>query len=414
VVDNRATTSGLAMARIPRSSETRILVWLTPVALITLIAGTSMPSSLLPYYGRALLLSPDILSLIFSTYLVVIVVVLAAMARPAMQTRPTEVLMLALLIAVAADLALAAGTVPSLIAGRVLNGLSGGLGIGAASALALALRGERSRGLAATGTILGGAAGITLGALLGEFSALPGIVPYAVHGLLTVGVIALLAYGMSVGRAKVGVAGPSVIVQPAEVGGPDLTGRYPARWVGYLLGVIAWIASTIVVALVPIAAGEVLQSGSLIVASLGAITCIGFAAIGQMLFRGTAARSRAIFGLVCTLAGAVILSIASSASSVPVLLLGAAGIGLGQGSLYRVGLLIGCHGLPPRDQGSRASRYAFLAYGVSAAHVSVCGVLMKALGTGAGLALAAVSLIPLIVAAMVAVLWKPRTYLPSG
>ncbi|MCU1480660.1 MAG: quinolone resistance protein norA [Subtercola sp.] len=395
------------MSRANSGLSPRILSATIPVAFVVIVAGPNLPNPLLPLYGRTLGLDPADLSIVYSSFLIALTITLAAMARPRMQSRPGAALVAALLMAVVADLVLSLATHPALIVGRALNGISLGLGTGAAASLALALRGERARTLAATGTIVGAVVGSIIAVTLAQFGPAPLIAGYAIHAAVTCAALIAVIVGLVRWPRSSWALDRQVAINTAVP--RDL----PARWTGYLMGSLAWISGGIIVALVPLAISQDLNTTSLLIAGLGTIALLVFANIGQFSVGGRSIRHMSALAMICMGAGVVIIAASVAAGLVPFVVLGCAFVGFGQGAGYRLGLRIASAGLTPRLQGGRASVYACISYAACALFVIAGGEVATRVGLTNGLWIVAAVLTPLFVVAASTASRRARERVPQ-
>jgi MFS family permease len=192
-------------------------------AMVLFIVGSSAPVPLLPLYGEHLNLPPDRVALVFGIYFATMVLALGLGSVPAAQSRPRLSLTIALGLSVASDALFLVGTEPSLVTARILTGFSVGIGIGAGATLAVMLRGERGRSIAATMTMVAGFVGVVGAALLADLTPWPTRAPFVVHGAAACLVLALLwcapdpaRVEAMTGTARAGVGG--VGTDPGQTG----------------------------------------------------------------------------------------------------------------------------------------------------------------------------------------------------
>ena len=126
-----------------------------------LLAGSNATYPLLPVYRDTLGLDPLVISLTFTLYVGFLVPVLFLLARPRFTRRAPILLLLSLATMIPSDLFMAHAQEHLILIGRVLGGIAGGLGTGAASALVVAAIGARGRAVTATGNTIGGIVGVS-------------------------------------------------------------------------------------------------------------------------------------------------------------------------------------------------------------------------------------------------------------
>ncbi len=416
--------------RTPGAAVTGALV---VASFCLIIAGPNLPTALLPAYRASYGMTPFGLSLVFSAYLALLVPTLVLCARPALRARAGALLPVGLLLAVVADVVMARSTsVPMLIAGRALSGVSVAVSTGASAALTVSLVGERGRGSVATGNIAGALLGTAAAVLLAQLGIGPGI--FLLHAGITAivaGAVLIALRGRSAARrdqvpADAGVVLPAllpvlqaatsepmtprpVVSQPLALrpgtGRPG-TGRVSRRHVvlGTAVGAVGWAIPGLVTGLVPALLRDFTGPTAVVAATTPAILLLGTAWVLQVLVRRPALRFLRGYELtVGTALGAVglaLLTAGAFTASLPLVYLGCVVAAGGPALGYRGGMVLLTRGLDPVHQGATTSRYAASSYGFSAVVVVGAGALgaiggmVTAVAVGAGLlALAAVVLL---------------------
>ena len=369
------------------------------VVFCLLVVGSNIPGPLLPVYRDQLDLSTFTVTALFAAYLVGLVATFTVVAHTRLPRHSTRVLPAAVAVCFAGDVALLAGdhTVAWLFVGRVLVGVSVGLGTGSAATIVLATRGERGRAIAATGTLLGSFLGLLISAVVADVLPGPTTTVYYIHiVLLTLAAIALIATHQ---RSRDTVA--RLILGPDGPAGPDSTDErsvlpplvHPrrVRLAGFILGTTGWAIGGVVVGLLPTVVTDMTGSGSIIVTSLAPIVLIGVACIAPRISRPL--RSPVSAGAIG--AGAVLCFVGVWTNSLPTILACCVVWGVGQGFAYANGLRIVTAGLQPVDQGRAASRYASIAYGFTSVLSVATGSIAGAAGIVTGLGFAAAVFIAL-------------------
>lgn len=376
-------------------------------AFCLLVVGSNIPGPLLPVYRDRLSLSTFTVTALFAVYLVGLVATFTVVARTRLPRHSTLVLPVAVAVSFLGDVALLLGnhSVAWLFVGRVLVGVSVGLGTGAAATIVLATRGERGRAIAASGTLLGSFLGLLVSAVVAD--TLPGQTTtiYFIHiGFLA---LALIALAVTHHPVRAGIAdlirGPDhtptdvpvdAVISPTA--GSRRLGRR-LRLAGFTLGTAGWAIGGVVVGLLPTVVTDMTGSGSIVVTSLGPIVLIGVAVLAPMLISSLPAPASAA-AIAC---GAILCFLGVWAASLPIILVCCVVWGAGQGFAYSKGLRIVTAGLSPVDQGRIASQYASIAYGFTSVLSVSIGSIATAAGMTVGLGFAAAVFILLCGAAII-------------
>lgn len=389
--DQSLPTGTASRAAVPRVTVTRTTGACAALTLCLAIAGVNLPNPLAPLYSDRFHLTPLLQSTLFSVYLAALMLTLAATVldprrRSRTMTDEVRTLVTALVLTLAADLVMLAGTAafPVLLAGRAVAGVAAGLATGSAAAVALAGLGESARTVAAGAAVVGALAanigGGTVATLTGSGTA-SCLSVYLGHALLA-GILAVALTG-SVRRGRpadvtdAGTGEPSGATPVVRVVGGY---RRRHRVAGYLIGVMSWTAAGIVLALVATRVRQTSPDLSLLGAMAPGVVFLAVSWVGQLLVNRRILQLRAwqtALPLVLGLAG---LGIALDAGNYAAVLLAAAICGLGQGPCYSLGLATVTHGLPPERQGRAASVYAAVAYGSCGVLTVLAGLLANAAG----------------------------------
>lgn len=363
-----------------------------------LLAGTNAINPLLPVYRDVLGLDAFVLSLTYSLYVAALVVVLFTLSRPRFARHAVTLLLVSLATMIASDLMVANAAEWSILAGRIVAGIAGGLGTGAVSALVVAAIGAGGRGVTATANTAGGVLGVigsqfVVASLVDEAPRVVFLGHAAIIGLLLIASAVVLWWRRAQNRTAL------VLVVPA--------GRAKARFDRFVLGMlasgaIAWGMMTIAVVF---GATMFADLGQPVVRAVGPALLLASCAAAQLCSPGIARIAPwvsgsiiAAFGVACVLGGAwLVLD--------PLAIVGFAFVGAGAGIAYRTGLVRLTRGVDPARQGALASLYAAGTYAVAALIVLLIGILGNVVG-----------LIPIIVwtlatigvLALAALFWAPR------
>ncbi|MCK7627126.1 MFS transporter [Streptomyces sp. RS10V-4] len=352
------------------------------------MAGTTLPTPLYGLYRHQLGFSELVVTVVFATYAVGVIAVLALAGNLSDHTGRRPVLFAGLALSAASALCfLLEGGLPLLLLGRLLSGFAAGLFSGAATAavLELARPGRESRaGFAATAANMGGlGCGPLLSGVLAQYAPHPLALPFLVH-LALLAVAAGLTWLLPETVADPHLPRsprPQRLRVPPEVR-PVFTPAAVAAFAGFaLLGLFTAVAPSFV--------AQTLGVGNLAVS--GAIVCSVFAGstLGQALTGRLGARAALPAGCLVLVAGLLLVGASLAATALPLLVAGAVCGGTGQGLAFRAGLTAVGAAAPEQHRGGTLSAFFLVAYlGISLPVVGV-GALTQGLGLrGAGLTFA--------------------------
>ncbi|MBF5081365.1 MFS transporter [Quadrisphaera sp. INWT6] len=366
--------------------------------------GTTLPTPLYGLYTQRLGLSTLAQTTVFAAYAVGVVAALVAAGQASDRFGRRPVLAVGLAFAAASAVVfLLPLSLPGLLTGRVLSGVSAGLFTGAATALVSELappRSARTASLVATAANTGGlGSGPLLAGAVAQLGWAPLVVPYAAHlALLVLAGAALLVAGETVRapqaerppwrplRPSVPAAARSAFVPAAVSGfaGFACLGLYSAaepRVLRQLLDVSA-----------PLAAG--------------AVAALIFAAsvLGQVATARRAPARVLPAGCAVLLVGTALLATSLELASLPLLLLATVVLGAAQGACFRAGVAEVGAASPPQRRAEVVSTLFVVLYVAISVPVVGVGALADAAGlrvavlalAGVAGALAAVALVLLV------------------
>ena len=358
------------------------------VAFSLLLAGTNAVNPLLPVYREELGLEPFVLSLTFVFYVTVLVVALVVLARPSLTRHATGLLLTALAVALGADALLSLSTEWSVLVGRMVAGVAGGLATGAAAALVVAAIGSRGRALSATGNLVGAVVGTAASQLVIELrgSAATHEV-FLWHGVAVLVVLVAASVVLRVRRAPNRLALATVAGVPEKLRLRVSDTRYLAT------GCVAWAGVSVSIVL-----------GATVFAELDSPLVPSIRA-GQLASPYLARVVPWMSGMVFLAAGALGIAAGAVLDAPPLALAGFAALGVGIGVSYRAGLVALSRGASPARQGALSSAYGAITYAVAAAVVLTVG----AVGNVTGVVPAAVgALVMTAVGGLVLLPFAPR------
>jgi MFS family permease len=338
--------------------KTRLAFGLLAYAFTVVMLGTTLPTPMYAVYGEEMHFSVLTTTVIYATYAGGVLVTLLAFGRwsDAIGRRPV------LLAGVAFGLAsavvfLAADSVPQLLVGRVLSGLSAGLFTGTATAAIIeAAPGNwhgRAAAVATVANIGGLGAGPLLSGLLVEYAPHPLHLSFLVHiALLALAAAAVLFIPETSQRsASIGLQRLSV---PPEVRSVFATAA-AAAFAGFAVtGLFTSVA--------PAFLANVVGIDNHAVAGLIVGTTFAASALAQ-LAAGRIPPQRAIaMGCALLIVGMAILAGALQFSSLAALIVAAVVSGVGQGISFSRGLAAVAEKTPPARRAEVSSTYFIVAY----------------------------------------------------
>ncbi|MDX6655976.1 MAG: hypothetical protein QOH62_769 [Solirubrobacteraceae bacterium] len=365
-------TSALAR-RLPSARPDRrtVAFWAIAAGYVVTMLGTTLPTPLYPDYRQLFGLSSLVLTAVFAAYALSVLVSLVALGSLSDRIGRRPVLGAAILLTIASAATFAlANSVAALFLGRVLSGFAAGLYMSAASPALIELsptaNSRRAAVVSAASSVLGLGLGPLVAGLLAQYAPDPLRLAFIVELALAVAVgAALLAIPESEQGAGAGGGGTRRLALPPA--GWPVFGRAASAVVGgfALMGLFTGLAPTVLVQTMHVANKGV----------AGVVVFIVFAASGggQVALRGISDRRAVVVGEVLLAAGVCLVAIAATTGSLGVLLVAAAGGGLGQGLVY-MGSLSMLAGRAPDDR-----RAAVLSSYFVAAYL---GVALPVLGVG--------------------------------
>ncbi|WP_127817738.1 MFS transporter [Microbacterium sp. CPCC 204701] len=390
------------MAIAPNTVNTERALALAQAAIVaasfaTLLAGTNAVNPLLPVYRDLLGLDPFLLSLTFVSYVGVLVVVLLVLSRPRFTRHAAPLLLAGIAVAIISDLLLANTQEWSILLGRAVAGIGGGMGTGSAAALVVAAIGAPGRALAATGNLVGAVLGTTASQLV--VSLLAESSPQAVTlghaallGALLLAASVVLHLRRTQNRVALGTVSTSIATMRID----------PSAVRMIATGVIGWFGVSVAIVF---GATIFADLGQPVVRAVGPALMLGASAVAQLASPWFARVAPWMSGLVAMAVGAAGI-VAGAMTGVDVLaLIGFALLGAGIGVSYRAGLVALTRSSSPARQGALSSLYAAVTYAGAAVIVLAVGWI----GNMTGIVVAALGAVAFAgVAALVALTWAPR------
>lgn len=337
------------------------------------------------------------MSLTFSLYVAVLVVVLFTLSRPRFVRYAAQLLLACLCLMIISDLLLAHAQEQSILAGRAIGGLAGGLGTGAVSALVVAAIGTRGRAVTATGNVVGGVMGAAgsqlLVALVATRAPQTVFLGHAIiTGALSIPAAAILWLRRQPNRVLLAFTPVTANTIPTEVSQARL----------FVTGALAWTGISVGVVFGATMFNDLQQPA---VQAIGPTLLLVACAAAQLSSPTLARNAPWISGMLAIATGIVGILTGAWLRSDAAALSGFALLGAGTGFASRTALVTLTRGANPARQGAAASLFAAVTYCAAAAVVLVVGLV----GNTTGLIRASTATLSVLgVLATVALLWAPR------
>lgn len=393
-----ALSAERARARTPRLSGLAAFGAVAAVIAVAFYASAT-PSPLYGVYQARWHFSTPVLSLVYATYAVGVLVSLLLVGSLSDQTgrRPVLAWSLAGLL-VSAAIFTAASSVAWLFAARALQGLSTGAALGAAGAALIDLHPTANTRTAALVNGVVALGGLGIGALLSsalvQYLPAPRVVPF----LVVAAMIVLLLGLVSAMPEPVSRQGRTVI-RPQRPGVPPET-RGPFALAA--LGVIgSWSIAGVYLALGPALAGHLLQTHNELAGGAAAAALMGAGALAQITGRNLPNRTLTVAGSALVAVGMALTATAVAVGSAPFFLAASALAGIGFGLAFMGALRHLSAAIPPDRRAEVMSAFYVVGYLSLALPAVAAGIVAGAVGLAETFELfsAGVVMIALLVAA---------------
>jgi MFS family permease len=356
---DRPDPSG-AGERPARRLSRPVAFWMIAYVFAVTMLGTTLPTPLYVIYQSQWHFSTSLITLIFATYAVGVLVALLAAGRSSDQVGRRPVLAAAVgLSIVSAVTFILAPDVGWLFVGRLLSGLSAGLMTGTATAALTETAepgaGRRASLVASTANLGGLGLGPLLAGLLAQYAPVPTVLPFIVQlGLVAVAGLALLAIPETVpGRSALSLRFRGLGIPRA--GRAEFIAAGCAAFAAFsLLGLFS--------ALVPTFLGGVLHETSHALAGGVVFLAFGIGACTQLAASGLPSRPVILVGLTIFLAALALIVAGLSAASLPVFLAGTVVSGVAVGAVFMGSLAVANRLAPAATRGQIISTYFVFAY----------------------------------------------------
>ncbi|MGW2489861.1 MFS transporter [Streptomyces sp. NPDC001606] len=345
-------------ASTPARPERRTAAVRTVTYIVfTLLLGGTVPTPMYSLYAQRLALTPVVVSAVFAAFAVGALCALMLFGSLSDQIGRRATIVPAVCLALA-SCAVFAGfhTLPGIIAGRLLTGLSVGLANGAATAYLGELFQDRGRAAltSSVANMLGLGTGALLSGVLVQYVSAPLTLSYLVLGALLLPGLGLLLMPETVRREGPARFRPQRLGVPAQM-----------RTV-FTAMAVAVFGSFALLGLLAALAGKFLVSGlhitSHLMVGVVAFCAFGSAAAAQLVGARLAPRVGSVAGMVAVPVGLGLFVAALPASSLALFLVGSVIGGAGSGLAFRAGLAMVSHQAPPDRVGQVVSSYFASAY----------------------------------------------------
>jgi MFS family permease len=382
-----------------RVTASRFAFPLLAYAFAAVMLGTTLPTPMYALYAERMHFSVLTTTVIYATYAGGVLFALLAFGRwsDAVGRRP---MLAAGLVAalVSAAVFLTADSVPLLLVGRVLSGLSAGLFTGTATAAVIEAAPPKWRGRAAAVATVANIGGLGAGPLLAgvlvEYAPSPLHLTFIVHIALVV-LAAVAIFVVPETSPRTGRLGVQRLSIPSEV-----------RTVFVIAAIAAFAGfavSGLFTAVAPSFLSQVVGIDDHLVAGLIVCSIFASSALAQLAATGIKPERAVALGCAILVVGTVILAAALHFSSLPGLIAAAVVSGIGQGISFSRGLAAVVEKTAPGRRAEVSSTYFVVAYVALSLPVVSEGLAAQAFGlrtAGVGFAIAVGVLAALCLAAI--------------
>jgi MFS family permease len=320
--------------------------------------GTTLPTPMYALYAERMHFAVLTTTVIYATYAGGVLFALLMFGRwsDAIGRRP---MLLAGIVCALASAAvfLVADSVPLLLVGRVLSGLSAGLFTGTATAAVIEAAPPKWRGRAAAVATVANIGGLGAGPLLAGL--LVEYVPWPLHLTFIMHIALMVLAGAAV------LVVPETSTRAGRIGVQRLSVPVEVRTV-FVIGAIAAFAGFAVSGLFTAVAPSFLSQvvGIDNHAAAGLVVCSIFAAsaLSQLAATGIKPERAVALGCAILIVGTAILAVALHFSSLVGLIAAAVVSGIGQGISFSRGLAAVAEKTPPERRAEVSSTYFVVAY----------------------------------------------------
>ncbi|MDQ3834323.1 MAG: MFS transporter [Actinomycetota bacterium] len=359
----------------------RLAFALVAYAFAVTMLGTTLPTPLYPLYQARMGFSEAIVTVIFAAYAVGVIAALVLVGSWSDQVGRRPMLLAGLALSAASAVTFLVGgsllSLPALLIGRVVSGLSAGIFTGTASVAVVELAPPERRGwatLIATAANMGGLGlGPVVAGVLAQYVALPLLVPFITHlVLLAVATVGVVLAPETVEVAHPARLRPQRLQVPAEVRGVFV----PAAIAGFA----GFMVLGLFTAVAPAFLAQVLGLSNHVLTGLVVFALFAASTAGQLALERVPQQRALPIGCLILIVGVGLVGTGIGTASLIVLLTGAVVAGLGQGLGFRAGLASVTAQSPSDRRGEVTSSLFTLLY--VAISIPVIGVGVAAQGFG--------------------------------
>ena len=364
-------------ARTPRLTGLAAFGAVAAVIAVAFYASAT-PSPLYGVYQARWHFSTPVLSLVYATYAIGVLISLLLVGSLSDQAGRRPVLAWSLLgLLVSALIFATASSVVWLFAARALQGLATGGALGAAGAALIDLHPTANTRTAALVNGVVALGGLGLGALLSsalvQYLPDPRVVPFLVVAAMIALLLALVA-AMPEPISREG----RMVLRPQRPGLPRET-RGPFALAA--LGVIgSWSIAGVYLALGPALAGHLLQTHNELAGGAAAMALMGAGALAQLAGRDLTNRTLTVVGSSLVALGMALTATAVAAGSAPFFLAASALAGVGFGLAFMGALRHLSAAIPPDRRAEVMSAFYVVGYLSLALPAVAAGVTAGAIG----------------------------------
>ncbi|TRW78682.1 MFS transporter [Mycolicibacterium sp. 018/SC-01/001] len=383
-----------------RMTVHRYSMALLSYAFAAIMAGTTLPTPMYALFAEELHFHVLTTTIIFAAYAGGVLTALLLFGRWSDVVGRRPILLAGVAMAVASAVVFTlADSVPELLVGRVLSGLSAGLFTGTATAAVIEAAPPAWRGRAAAVASVVNIGGLGLGPVLAgvlvQYAPKPLDLSFVVHLALAgaAGVAVLCARETSPRRGRLGLQRLAV---PAEA---------RSVFVVAALAAFAGFAVTgLFAAVSPSFLADVVGIGNHALAGLIAGTIFLTSAVAQVAARAMNPERAVAWGCAILIAGMATLAVSLHVGSLPGLIAAAVVSGIGQGISFSRGLAAVSERTPPDRRAEVSSTYFVVAYVAIAIPVVGEGLAAQAWGLRTSGVVFAVAVAVLAAGCLVAIL----------
>jgi MFS family permease len=311
----------------------RPAVFLLASVIVALLASSAAPTPLYAIYQAKWHFTPITTTVVFGVYAIAVLAALLVLGKLSDHVGRRPVLLTAIAVQAISLLIFAtASGVPTLLAARVVQGLSTGAALGAIGAAMLDIDRDLGTFVNAVAPGMGTASGVILSALAIRFLPDPAHLIYlALIGVLALQAVAIATMRETVGRAPGALASlrPEIAL-PRTLWGPVLTAA-PVLFA-------VWALAGLYAALGPALVHSLTGSGDVVLGGLSLFVLAASAVVAIIVLRRTSARVVMAVGSVTLAAGVAVTVVAVNAGWTAVFFAGSAIAGVGFGSGFQGGI----------------------------------------------------------------------------